>query len=830
MTPTPDSNQTKAEKQVNSSTAVTSTTTEEPLDHHQSTEEENRNEGDGSAAKDPNLRAEVRRPVELAPDLEPSDSHLNTFPEELRQRVIKWMPSSAQLTSIKLVCRRLNVSAKALEDAFFEEVTSLRFDLPYRAFSDGCVDAGVGGHHHGNDQQQQQHHFLDAADGEFFHPNDGPTVGSCLGVGGGNTAFRVHRGLLVKLAAGDDGQQCEALGRRPQPSLNTFEPRARDRYSKSAVLLRRRGRSRLESRIPDLFKDSDYQQQQQLTTTKVIAASEPAYDVVHQVVHHLQQQLTVQSVDHLGYHWQPSAAFIAACRRMANVRQLTLVNAAPLFGGMAVQPRRHQPLTLADLWPALEELRLVGRLTVPLSRDAAAAAVEPLFGEAADDGFTAEEWLTAVATTAHRQEVFRQLRHLRRLRTLSTTLLLASRLADCPLSLPVLRRLEELNVRVKLRRSPSPPAAREPAGLDRALQLLVWRRATAAAAAVVDEEEEARMLLRFDLLLPPDRNRGSETMTDGDVDHLVQRILEAEEGGGGGGGGGGRLRRLGLRVDDNASDCGGRLLFRSAAVRSRLHRLSFRQPITLEALVWTTATFKALTYLDFAVEQWYSDDKEAKAATKKGAVNDEHAQPPAEDPAAAAAAVFSIAGPSVDFSPSSFTFSTLISRLRELPLLRELKFSLLQPASVRSLVDDDADFRWTATVLSRSALTLPTVRRVQASFKVDYHHLHLLRRVFPAAERITFVLPVAALTLSPEWKKVMCRSDQSCSVCDRVEALVEAALKEKATTVIIPVHPDPWAQGGVLTAKDDGDDEDDEDDYEEIGHLGFYEGGPEFLL
>ena len=71
----------------------------------------------------------------------------------------------------------------------------------------------------------------------------------------------------------------------------------------------------------------------------------------------------------------------------------------------------------------------------------------------------------------------------------------------------------------------------------------------------------------------------------------------------------------------------------------------------------------------------------------------------------------------------------------------------------------------------------------------------------------------------------MCRFDQSCSVCDRVEALVEAALKEKATTVIIPVHPDPWAQRGVLTAKDDGD-----DDYEEIGHLGFYEGGPELLF
>ncbi len=284
-------------------------------------------------------------------------------------------------------------------------------------------------------------------------------------------------------------------------------------------------------------------------------------------------------------------------------------------------------------------------------------------------------------------------------------------------------------------------------------------------------------------------------------------------------------------MDNNDSACGGRLLFRSAAVRSRLHRLSFRQPITLEALAWTTATFKALTYLDFAVEQWYSDakGKEAEAAAKR-AVNDENAQPLAEDPAAA---VFSIAGPfssssSVDsVSPFSFTFSSLISRLRELPLLRELKFSLLQPAGVCSLADDDADFVWTATVLSRSALTLPPgVRRVQASFKLDYHHLHLLKRVFPAAERITFVLPVAAL-LSPEWKKVMCRFDQSCSVCDRVEALVEAALKEKATTVIIPVHPDPWAQEGVLTAKDDGDGE---DDYEEIGHLGFYKGEPEFLL
>ena len=331
MTPTP-ANQTKAEK-VNSSTAVTSKTTKEPLDHHQSTEEENRNEGDGSkTTKNQNLRAEVR-PFKLATDFEPSDSHLNTFPDELRQRVLKWMPSSAQLMTIKLVCRSLYDSAKALEDAFFEEVTSLRFDLPYRAIRDGCVDAGSDDHH------QQQHHFLDVADGEFFHPNDGPTVGSCLGVGGGNTSFRVHRGLLVKLAAGDDGQQCEALGRRPQPSLNTFEPRARDRYSKSAVLLRRRGRSRLESRIPDLFQDSDYQQQQQLTTTKVVAASEPAYDVVHQVAN---LQLAIQSVEHLSYHRQPSAAFIAACRRMANVRQLTLVNAAPLFGGMAAadQPGR----------------------------------------------------------------------------------------------------------------------------------------------------------------------------------------------------------------------------------------------------------------------------------------------------------------------------------------------------------------------------------------------------------------------------------------------------------------------------------------------------------
>ncbi|KAH9387722.1 hypothetical protein TYRP_008916 [Tyrophagus putrescentiae] len=371
-------------------------------------------------------------------------------------------------------------------------------------------------------------------------------------------------------------------------------------------------------------------------------------------------------------------------------------------------------------------------------------------------------------TTANRQEVFRQLRHLPRLRTLSTTLLLASRLADCPIFLPVLRRLEELNVRVKLRRSPSPPAM-ERAGLNRALQLLVWRRAT-AAAAVVEEEEEARMLLRFDLLLP-DRNRGSETMTDGDVDHLVQRILEAEREGGGdeGGDDGDGQQRIGRGA--------GRLC------RLGRQRLGLRRapaPITLEALAWTTATFKALTYLDFAVEQWYSDAKEAKAAAKR------------DD----------------SVSPFSFTFSSLISRLRELPLLRELKFSLLQPAGVCSLADDDADF---------------------ASFKLDYHHLHLLKRVFPAAERITFVLPVAAL-LSPEWKKVMCRFDQSCSVCDRVEALVEAALKEKAaTTVIIPVHPDPWAQEGVLTAKDDGDDEDD-DNYEEIGHLGFYKGEPEFLL
>ncbi|KAH9391580.1 hypothetical protein TYRP_022756 [Tyrophagus putrescentiae] len=777
----------------------------EPLDHHQSTEEENRNEGDGSkTTKNQNLRAEVR-PFELATEIEPSDSHLNTFPEELRQKLLKWMPSSAQLMTIKLVCRSLYDSAKALEDAFFEEVTSLRFDLPYRAIRDGCVDAGSDDHH------QQQHHFLDVADGEFFHPNDGPTLDSCLGVGGGNTAFRVHRGLLVKLN-GDD-QQCEELC-QPQP-LNTFEPRARDRYSKSAVLLRRRDRNRLENRIPDLFKDNDYQrQQQQQMTIKVISASEPAYDVVYQV----NLQLAIQSMDRLGY-WAPPAAFIATCRRMANVRQLTLVNAAPLFGSMAVQPGRQQ-LTLAQLWPALEELRLVGRLKVPFLR-----GVATVFDEAAD-GF--EEWLPTIVTAVTRQNIFRQLHRLPRLRTLSTTLLL-SRLDRCPISLPVLRRLEELNVRVKLRRGPPAAAAMELALFDGALQPL-----------------------RFDLLFPPDRdqNRGPETMTDGDVDHLVQRILEQGEGGGGGGGEGddgqhqtsrGRLRRLGLRVDDNASDCGGRLLFRSPVVRSCLHRLSFRQPITLEALAWTTATFKALTYLDFAVEQ-YDDAKVVKAAKRAAATvmgrreaddaqgdghfvdmlgadffPDQRPLPPEEeDPAA----IFSIAGPSVEVTPASFTFSTLISRLRELPQLRELKFSFLQPASVRLLADDHADFQWTATVLSRS-LTLPTVRRVQASFKADYHHLHLLKRVFPAAERITFVLPVAAL-LSPEWRAVMCRSGQSCSVCDRMEALVEAALKEKATTVIIPVHPDSWAQGKVLIAKDD--------DYEELGHLGFYEGGPELLF
>lgn len=227
---------------------------------------------------------------------------------------------------------------------------------------------------------------------------------------------------------------------------------------------------------------------------------------------------------------------------------------------------------------------------------------------------------------------------------------------------------------------------------------------------------------------------------------------------------GANLRSLGFLVT------GGRCtslvhLHNQPQIREMVHRLAFRFRITANYFrQGVLEQFHRLRLLDFSIG--VADNEYAHRALPEeppGAVRDN----------------------------ADFSLTALLTSIGErLPELEELIFSYYKHR--QKLNAADAEFRLLGTeVRGRPPLRLPNIKRVRAAFRVKLHSVHLLKTVFPGAERIDFVLDQLLLG-DAELKRIKCRATVNrCDVCWQTTDLARACKVAKARSVLLPIKRPP---------------------------------------